>query len=260
MILQSPGIDYNSLLNKCSANYSNVNSARAALSRALKDFSIYGLVRRQSHNFFATDKAVIMVNSEMKNKLVLKLNQAVNSKKPISEINLIVQRLSTLVERAKHDPGLLKAAKGSVDFSISDLMRLGGEVDSQANHLSYIKGVLDSHIGTLCELDFNDVKKTDFSNAIVLSKTLLQKIGLNEFFVETPSEQVAQKIEAGLEQKFKKNSLTVPAKELDKIFGSIQFLEVQEKKLVAVFLPPVKINFKENEAYFLGPYSLINSL
>ena len=45
--LQSPGIDYNSLLNKCSANYSNVNSVRAALSRALKDFSIYWRLRKQ---------------------------------------------------------------------------------------------------------------------------------------------------------------------------------------------------------------------
>jgi len=82
MIKQTPGIDYNSLLNRVSANYSNVNSARAALSRAIKDLAIFGLVRKQQNRFFATDKAVLLVNSEMKNKLVLKLNQAIASKKP----------------------------------------------------------------------------------------------------------------------------------------------------------------------------------
>ena len=124
MIKQNPGIEYNALLNKYSANYSNINSARAALSRALKDLLIFGFLRKQENRFFATDKAIILVNSEMKNKLLLKLNSAINSKDPLSEINLIVERLSTLIERAKHDSGLLKAAKARSDFSISDLEKI----------------------------------------------------------------------------------------------------------------------------------------
>jgi len=165
MVKQNPGIEYNSLLNKFSANYSNINSARAALSRALKDLSIFGLVRRQQNSFFATDKAILLVNSEMKNKLVLKLNQAITSKKPETEINLIVQRLSTLIERAKHDSGLLKAAKASSDFSISDLEKIEKKIESQENHLHYLRKVLKNQIKTLSELDFNETKITDIITA-----------------------------------------------------------------------------------------------
>ena len=79
IINQSPGIDYNSLLNKIAPNYSNINSARAALSRATKDLIVFGFVVKQRNNFFATDKAGALINSEMKNKLLMRLNQTINS-------------------------------------------------------------------------------------------------------------------------------------------------------------------------------------
>ena len=42
IVKQNNGIDYNSLLNKFSSSYSNINSARAALSRSLKDLISFG--------------------------------------------------------------------------------------------------------------------------------------------------------------------------------------------------------------------------
>lgn len=260
MVKESPGIDYNSLLNKCSANYSNINSARAALSRTLKDLLVFGLIKRQQNNFFATDKAIILVSSEMKNKLVLKLNQAVNSKKPEEEIDLIVQRLSTLIERAKHDSGLLKTAKGSVDFNISSLKQTEEKILQQLSHLKYIQEVFNSQIKTLCELDFNDTKKTDFKKSKKLVQKILIQNSLKEIIAETPNEQTIKTIEEEMNVKFKKNTLAVSESDLNKFFSVLSKLSVPEKNRLVLFLPPIKINFSGDSTYFSGPFSFINSL
>ena len=149
IVKQSPGIDYNSLLNKVSSGYGSVNSARAALSRALKDLNAVGMLKRQGSNFFVTDKGATEINSEMKSKLLIKLNQRMKCKSPVDEINSIVEMLSTLVERSKQDRDLLKAAKGSTEFYVSDLLELKEQVDKRAHSLEYLSGVMLQRIEAL---------------------------------------------------------------------------------------------------------------
>ena len=144
IINQSPGIDYNSLLNKISPNYSNINSARAALSRAVKDMIIFGFIVKQKNNFFATDKATAQISSEMKNKLLMRLNHTINSRNADSDIDSIVRQLQVLIERGKQDATLLKAAKGSTKFHIQDLVVLEEKVSKQAKHFSYIQDIFFS--------------------------------------------------------------------------------------------------------------------
>lgn len=259
-IMQSPGIDYNSLLNKCSANYSNINSARAALSRALKDFSVFGFVRKQDNRFFATDKAVVVASAEMKNKLVMKLNQAISSKNPVLEIDTILQRLSTLAERARHDPDLLKTAKTSVDFYVSDLKQIEEKLNSEVNHLSYLAGVLNSNISALSELDFNDMKKTDAFAAQKIVEKIIEKTSQNEVIIETANPLIVEKFEAQMQQKFKKTSLALSQNDVEKFFGLLESLSEQEKKEVSIFLPPIKISFAKDTVFFSGPFSSISAL
>src|SRR3989338_6120857 len=90
IIKQNQGIEYNALLNKIAPNYSTLNSARAALSRTLKDLRAFGLVTKQGNNLFITEKAGTEISSEMKSKLILKLNQLVRSKNAPLNINSIV--------------------------------------------------------------------------------------------------------------------------------------------------------------------------
>lgn len=77
IIKQNNGIEYNDLLNKIAATYSNINSARAALSRTVKDITALGLVVRQGDKLFISQKGLTETNKEMKNKLLLKLNETI---------------------------------------------------------------------------------------------------------------------------------------------------------------------------------------
>ena len=71
IVKQNPGIDYNSLLTKFASSYSNANSARAALSRSLKDLTTFGLLRKTDNKYFLMEKGQGEIHSEIKNKLAL---------------------------------------------------------------------------------------------------------------------------------------------------------------------------------------------
>src|SRR3989344_3673216 len=99
IIKQFPGIDYNTLVSKIASDYGSVNSARAALSRALKDMNALGLVGKRDNRWVVLEKGTLALNSEMKNKLLFKLNTTVSSARAENEIDSIVEQLSTLIER-----------------------------------------------------------------------------------------------------------------------------------------------------------------
>ncbi len=163
IIKQNEGIDYNALLAKISSNYSSINSSRAALSRALKDLTAFGLVKKQGKSFFLTDKGSAEISGEIKNKLLLKLNQLFRSPRNVDEINQIVESLQTMIERSKQDTDLLKAAKGSADFSLSDVEELNKKLKKRIKQLSYLSRVLGHQLDSLKELDFFDSKSVEFS-------------------------------------------------------------------------------------------------
>src|SRR3989338_2596653 len=99
IIKQNNGLSYTTLLNKIQGDYSSINSARAALSRTLKDLISFELARKQGDHIFITDKALPQISSEMRSKLLDKLNLLISSKNNYLEIDLIVQLLHTLIER-----------------------------------------------------------------------------------------------------------------------------------------------------------------
>jgi len=156
IIRQNPGIDYTSLLNKVATNYSSINSARAALSRTLKDLAIYGLVIRRGNALYVTDKATLQINAEMKNKLLLKLNQLLTTRNQINEIDSIVEHLHTLIERGKEDNRLVKVARGSSEFTIQNLEEMEKQLQQRISHLTYLSKVFNEQIESLKALDFNN--------------------------------------------------------------------------------------------------------
>src|SRR3989339_617430 len=250
IINQSPGIDYNSLLNKISPNYSNINSARAALSRAVKDLAIFGFIVKQKNNFFATDKATAQISSEMKNKLLMRLNHTINSRNAESDIDSIVRQLQVLIERGKQDATLLKAAKGSTKFHIQDLVVLEEKVSKQAKHLSYIQGVLSEQIKSLRELDFNDYVKVAFDESTKnMIKRFCNSLSITETIVESESGEFLQKIAAELSIPVRKN-LSVKVEDFDKLFS---FIERQPQlPEFYLFLSHVKVKITGNEVFFIG--------
>ena len=81
-----------------------------------------------------------------------------------------------------------------------------------------------------------------------------------EIFNETTNDTLIKKIEAQISQKFKRGSLTVTEKHLNKIFSLLNEMSSVEKDKLVFFLPPINVSFKEDYIYFSGPFSFINSL
>ncbi len=261
IVKQSPGVDYNSLLNKVSSSYGNVNSARAALSRALKDLSAVGMLKRQRNSFFVTEKGAAEINSEMKNKLLIKLNQSMRGKSPVNEINSIVETLSTLIERSKQDRDLLKAAKGSTEFFISDLAELKGDIDKKIHSLNYLNGVLLQRISSLQELDFNDRRQFKLGpDSKKLLFSVIEESPATELVVELRDlpllEQAAKKFNA----KAHGNSITLEKAGFKELLSLIEKTPQFARNPVTIYLPALKIRIDPPYFYLMGPFKKLNQL
>ena len=201
IIRQNPNIKYNELLSKVRSKYSNLNSARAALSRALKELSSFGYVEKINDSYVVTEKGNALINSETKSKLIIKLNQLI-SRGSYADLDSIVKHLHTLIERSREDKELLKVAKGSVEFYISDLEKIRDNVEHQIKHLNYLENILASQIKTLKELGFNDARFVSYENFLPLLKKLPLSAN-DEVIIQAEEdflEYLANKLEGSLEK------------------------------------------------------------
>lgn len=258
ILKQNPGIDYNSLLSKVSPDYSNINSARAALSRTLKDLGVFGFIRRENNTFFVTDKADAALAAEMKNKLVLKLNREIKPNRQTS-VESVVQALSTLIERSKHDENLIKAAKTSSDFFISDLVELAEKTSKKVSQLQYLEKVLRSQIDFLKELNFNDVKKTSFSEAVEKSLRLARENGFEEVIAEVYDENLKSLVCEKLQLKPKEHSVSIKKDQFSDFF-SVLSKQAFSSQDITVFLPPLRLSLGSIDCYFVGPFNSLGIL
>jgi hypothetical protein len=259
IIKQNNGLEYNSLLNKIKSNYSSLNSARAALSRTLKDLNAFGLIKRQSNHIFITAKGAAQISSEMKSKLLIKLNQTVQAKNSYLEIDSIVKNLHTLIERSKEDTDLLKAAKGSAEFYLANLRTINRQIKERAKHLQYIDSVLAGQIKTLEELGFNDLISLELSpkNVKKLQETI-QKSSTKDFFVQCNSAEWLEKISKTFKAKIEKNGVTLHTQKFPKL---LEFAQAQAQDAfnpdqplrLTVFLPKISLNITGSKINVVGP-------
>lgn len=258
IIKQAESIDYNTLLNRVSSNYGSLNSARAALSRTLKDLSAFGLVKRQGDNIFITDKGAAQLNLEMKSKLLTKLNQSINSKHRLFEVDGIVKNMHTLIERGKTDSDLLKAAKGSVGFYLRDLERLNEEINRQSAHLNYISKVLSSQINALSGLGFNDIKAVTLTGEGWREiERLFARAKGQEFSLQAKDKEFAESLARDFNKKLDRESLSLGPGECLK--AAKRFQEAHAANLSRSGLPPLKVyagnlvfKFTPSTAYVIG--------
>src|SRR3989344_3149888 len=186
IVKQTPGIDYNTLLTKFAASYSNANSARAALSRSLKDLTTFGFMQKRENKYFLLEKGELEIYSEIKNKLVIALNAVMKGRRPADEIDSIVEKLQILVERVRQEKDLLRTSRSSLDFSITDLEGLESEISKKRTHLEFVSKVFADQISSLKDLGFNDRFSRPIDDASISALeeifTLQQE---NEFMVES---------------------------------------------------------------------------
>lgn len=254
IIKQNNGIDYNTLVNKIRSNYSSINSARAALSRALKDLNAFGLVRRQNNNLFITDKGASQINSEMKSKLLLKLNQLINAKQNHKEVDAIIPALHALIERSKNDSDLLKAARGSTDFYISDLEKMNSRIEKQIKHLNYISRVLAEQTLNLKELGFDDIKELEFSEkSIKKIEKLAKKMDVDELIVESNNNEFLTELSKKLDASFEKESIKIPIKKLKELHDFLNSPENLLKSIkLTTFISNLKLAISPGKLYLIG--------
>ncbi|MCX6803846.1 MAG: hypothetical protein NTY48_04730 [Candidatus Diapherotrites archaeon] len=161
-IKQNPGIDYNDLLAKIAQRYKNPASAKSALARALKDMAAFNYIKREGSKILITDKGLASMSIEMKDKLVLRLNDEI--KRPLANLDDIVRLILILSQRGAQDKDLLNSAKENASFTISDIEVLRKEIRAQRSHLKKMSLLLGQQIEKLKELDFNDSVQIPFDN------------------------------------------------------------------------------------------------
>ncbi len=262
IIKQNPGIEYTALLSKISSAYSGLNSARAALSRTVKDLIAFGLVQRQEKRFFATEKGQAQINSEMKNKLLLKLNQTVFSKNAVQQIDSIIEQLSILIERGKNDADLLKAARGSTDFMISDLQIVAEQLDKRISQLNYLKEIFSRQIETLKQLDFNDAKMLPWNEkTIALLESLAQKSEPKELLFETASAQLLESVSIALGGKAKTNSIESSTEKMQQLLSALNAEAQKNLSLRAtIYFSGLKVKVEPPNVFITASYSKLNEL
>jgi hypothetical protein len=256
IIKQSPGIDYNSLVARIASNYGSVNSARAALSRAVKDMNAIGLIEKKENRFFATEKGQIQIHSEMKSKLVIKLNQTVLDKNNVEEIGAIVEQLAVLIERSKADSDLLKAAKGAITFSLSDLRNIQEHVNKRLNQLHYLQEIFQKQIDALQQLDFLDSVSFPF-NAATAEKLRLffQQNESTELLLNSSNDQQLEELAGLLGEKTKSGTIQIPKNKMDSLFQQLLQKNGQNNFETTLRLAGFTVRIQNQKTTITGSFS-----
>jgi hypothetical protein len=245
-IKQKNTIEYNELLNLIISNYNNSNSARAALSRALKNLESFGKIKRDNSRLIITDKGLASINIEMKDKLVMKLNEQI--KKPIDNLEELIKLLIIICQRGETDNDLLKNARENSTFTINNLENIRMQINEKKRYLTNLDIVLSKQIINLKKLDFND----EYSEKI--SKSLAEKISkqiVGEIFLESPDKS----FETLLPNKWKKQNKIILTS--NDIFELFLIAEKNPVSKIILYISGIKLIIYGQKVTFYGPYSLV---
>lgn len=259
IVKQNSGIDYNSLLNKFASSYSSINSARAALSRSLKDLITFGLVEKKGGRVYILQKGESEIYSAVKNKLVLSLNSAMKQKRPENEIEPVVEKLQILIERSRQDRDLLKTSKSSLDFTVSDLERAKEGLEKKVKHLDYLSRVFSEQISSLREMDFYDSHERPVdSQSIKGLSDVFSSLPDSEFTVDCRGQQVLQIIAEHFGLKPKETRLSVPKGIMSEFLTFIgNNRKAFAEPAIIIFSSVLKAEFMHETVRLYGPYSEI---
>ncbi|MFA5125878.1 MAG: hypothetical protein WC462_02660 [archaeon] len=249
VVKQSPGIAYNDLFARVSARYKNPASARSALSRSLKDLVSFGLLKNENSKFFVTDKGFASMNIEMKDKLVLRLNEEM--KRPMNNLEQIVRFLVILYQRGIQDKDLLNNAKENASFTIHDVEELRTKIRAQRKYLKKMSELIQQQAEKLRELDFNDSIEFVFDDFFASKVTAFSNS--KKIIVETKDNDVLSKIP----DHWKKQS--VISVEGESIPLMIQLLISVPSAKAILYLPGIKVTIMAGKANCFGSYKILKS-
>jgi len=247
IIKQNNGIDNNELFARISSRYKNRSSANSALSRALKNLISFGLIKDEENRYFITDKGLASISIEMKEKLVLKLNE--NMKNPLNNLEEIVQLLIVLSQRSSLDSDLLVNAKENAAFTISDIENIRKKIIKERGFLKNMDSLIKVQEAKLKELDFNDSKEVDFDK--VFTKKVIIFANEQKIVFEVNDKELAQKIQISNK---KVSEIIVGGEETKRVLAIL--LENRLSK-ITIYLPQLKVRVRGGKAKVFSSYKLL---
>lgn len=254
ILKQSPGIEFNALLAKTSSNYGSLNSARAALSRAIKDLNARGMIQKKGKRFFATDKGLAQLGNEMKTKLILKLNEMVKHRNAVENIDEIIQLLSTLIERSKQDTDLLKAARGNVSFSLEDLFKVRQRLEEKTSHYNYLNSVLLNQIEAMKQLNFSDSLALEWSKKTKKQvEEICLKVSGQEITIECLNSSFLEKaIKHFSQSKSSEKNIFLPKTQIKSLLRLAEETAIMPSNPINVYAGSIKIQLNKPKVFFMG--------
>jgi hypothetical protein len=163
VVKQNPEISLDSLVSKFESKYANKETAKSAVYRAVKDLEILGFLENNNKTLQITDKGLDSLNSEMKNKLILKLSDLIK-RKDIASLDQIISQTHNLIEISKENKDYIEIAKNASNFYISDLDEIEKAIDSRMKELEKLKEIFQEQKQFFKENNFPDFVKLPFNN------------------------------------------------------------------------------------------------
>lgn len=250
MIKQANGIEYNEILNKLVQSYKNQNSARAALSRALKNLESFGLIKIEGSRMLITGKGTASINIEMKDKLILRLNELM--KKPMNGLEEVMSLLVVLSQRSSQDADMLKNAKENSAFTISDIEELRKKISERKEFLAKMDSLIEKQAEKLRELNFNDSFEITADDPFV--SKILEFVKESSVTIETAEQGFVELLPPSWK---KPASINADGKEFRIFF---ELLKKFPSSKVTIYFSGIKIVFMGEKARCYGAYSDVSKL
>ncbi|MEM0360210.1 MAG: hypothetical protein QXK06_02635 [Candidatus Diapherotrites archaeon] len=249
VLKQNPGMQYHELLAKIMGDYSNINSSRAALSRLIKNLEALGLICKRGNRLFLTDKGILKIQAEMKNKLLLKVEGLVKEADYANPESL-VQNLTVLVERSKQEPDLQAIAKTSLSFPVSRLEKIAEKSLERSRKLAYLARIIESNVKALRAMDFKD------SLEVRLSEKKSKKIVLGiskkvsaDFLVQCSEPEKLKQLKESFGGTMQGESLIFPASS----FEQVAFFLFNGNNKASIVAGDLRTDIENEKATITGP-------
>ena len=259
---------FNELLTRIIPNYSSVESARAALSRVVKNLVSFEYIQKTEDFYEITEKGKKIVESKLQDKMLNNINsindllQKSQPSKSLQYLDDVVKNLQIFLERSKEDSTLLKIGKTSATFYISDLLILKETVEKR---LSNFQNTLDRQINVLKELNFEDqfVANLD-NNAFELIKEIAKENSITEIITDCDKTDINSAMLFENHSEFTKkpdNVFILKINDID-ILKTLLLskLDIIMQTKFKIYLKEVVVYLRVGRFYFTGPFSQVNQI
>lgn len=259
---------FNDLLTRIMPNYSSTASARAALSRAIKNLVAFEHIVKKEDFYEITDKGKKIVESKLKNKMLIIINDLLKKSKATTNLvhlDDIIKNIQIFLERSKEDPTLLMAGKSSATFYISDLDELKESIEKRTSNLNRLGQALDKQILSLKELNFEDMVISNLDSAAfeIIAK-LINLYSVTEIIIDCDKDDINSGLLFENHYEFIRkpdNVFILKAEDLNALKKLVLTnLESIMQTRFKIYIKEAIIYLKLGKLYYTAPYEIINQI